>query len=163
MWEEVWQNDCNCEVTKTDSTLKKIWNVANSMDMFSVEDPNTLCHYQIETNNAKGIRKFRFGQFISKGCTVTIFFEKMIDQLFNSIKIDWVNNKIWPVIVLKYSTKVYLNFKFIFPQKSPSCHFFWHTNCNDVTKYLEICTWRIKCFQVFLTSDSHKRHTKYRT
>lgn len=46
------------------------------MDMFSVEDPNTLCHYQIETNNAKGIRKFRFGQFISKGCTVTIFFEK---------------------------------------------------------------------------------------
>lgn len=26
------------------------------MDMFSVEDPNTLCHYQIETNNAKGIK-----------------------------------------------------------------------------------------------------------
>lgn len=87
------------------------------MDMFSVEDPNTLCHYQIETNNAKGIRKFRFGQFISKGCTVTIFFEKMIDQLFNSIKIDWVNNKILPVIVLKYSTKVYLNFKCIFPKR----------------------------------------------
>lgn len=162
MWEEVWQNDCNCEVTKTDSTVKKKWNVANSMDMFSVEDPNTLCHYQIETNNAKGIRKFRFGQFISKGCTVTIFFEKMIDQLFNSIKIDWVNNKIWPVIVLKYSTKVYLNFKCIFPKRVLAV-IFWHTNCNDVTKYLEICTWRIKCFQVFLTSDSHKRHTKYRT
>lgn len=87
------------------------------MDMFSEEDPNTLCHYQIETNNAKGIRKFRFEQFISKGCTVTIFFEKMIDQLFNSIKIDWVNNKIWPVIVLKYSTKVYFNFKCIFPKR----------------------------------------------
>lgn len=42
---------------------------------------------------------------------------------FNSIKIDWVNNKIWPVVVLKYSIKVYLNFKCIFPQKSPSCHF----------------------------------------
>lgn len=67
MWEEVWQNDCNCEVTKTDSTLKKKWNVANSMDMFSVEDPNTLCHYQIETNNAKGIRKFRFGHIHKQG------------------------------------------------------------------------------------------------
>lgn len=44
MWEEVWQNDCNCEVTKTDSTVKKKkkWNVANSMDMFSEEDPNTM-------------------------------------------------------------------------------------------------------------------------
>lgn len=89
------------------------------MDMFSVEDPNTLCHYQIETNNAKGIRKFRFGQFISKlkGCTVTIFFDKKIYQLFNSIKIDWVNNKVWPVVVLKYSIKVYLNFKCIFPKR----------------------------------------------
>lgn len=37
------------------------------MDMFSVEDPNTLCHYQIETNNAKGIRKFRFGHIHKQG------------------------------------------------------------------------------------------------
>lgn len=123
MWGEVWQNDCNCEVTQKRLNGKKKWNVANSMDMFSEEDPNTICHYQIETNNAKGTIKFRFGKFISKGCTVTICSLSAIYQLFNFIKIDWVNNKIWPVVVLKYSTKVYLNFKCIFPQKSPSCHF----------------------------------------
>lgn len=29
--------------------------------MFSEEDLNILCYYQIEMNNVKGIRKFRFG------------------------------------------------------------------------------------------------------
>lgn len=67
MWGEVWQNDCNCEVTKNRL------NVNGKKKM-----KRCKCHYQIGTNNAKGIRKFRFGQFISKVCTVTIFFEKMI-------------------------------------------------------------------------------------
>lgn len=67
MWGEVWQNYCNCEVTKNRL------NVNGKKKM-----KRCKCHYQIGTNNAKGIRKFRVGQFISKVCTVTIFFEKMI-------------------------------------------------------------------------------------
>lgn len=84
------------------------------MDMFSEEDLNIICYYQIEMNNVKGIIKFRFGKFISKGCIVIICSLLVIYQFFNFIKIDWVNNKIWLVVVLKYSIKVYLNFKCIF-------------------------------------------------